>query len=50
MVFGPSLLFVVVFPPVVRAAQAAGERRRAIRQARIEAYRTSAESHLLKLQ
>jgi hypothetical protein len=50
MVYGPSLLFVLVFPPVMGLAIAAGRRREARRLARIEAYRASPESHLLKLQ
>jgi hypothetical protein len=49
VVFGPSLFFVLVFPPVMGAAIAAGRRRNAAQQARIEAYRASPESHLLKL-
>lgn len=49
MVFGPSLLFVIVFPPVIAWAIAAGKRRREAQRSRIEAYRSSPESHLLKL-
>ena len=50
MVCGPSLLFALVFPFVMHAASAAEERRKAAQRARIEAYRASPESHLLKLQ
>jgi hypothetical protein len=49
MVFGPSLFFALVFPPMMGVALAAGKRRRAMQRARIEAYRASPESHLLKL-
>jgi hypothetical protein len=47
--FVPSLFFVLVFPPVMGAAIAAGKRRRAAQRARIEAYRASEASHLLRL-
>jgi hypothetical protein len=49
MAFWPSLLFMVVFPPMMGAAIAAGRRRRAAQRARLEAYRASPESHLLNL-
>jgi hypothetical protein len=49
MVFGPSLLFIAVFPPVMALAIKAGRRRQDAQRRRIEAYRASAASHLLKL-
>jgi hypothetical protein len=49
VVFGPSLLFVVVSPPVIALAIRAGQRRREAQRRRIEAYRASVDSHLLKL-
>ena len=49
MVFGLSLLFVLVFPLVMRVAIKAGKRRQAAQRRRIEWYRASPESHLLKL-
>jgi hypothetical protein len=49
MVLGPSLLFCIVFPPMMALAVWVGKRRRAAQRRRIEAYRTSPESHLLKL-
>jgi hypothetical protein len=50
MAFGPSLFFAIIFPPLMGAAIIAGRRREAARRARIEVYRASPESHLLKLQ
>jgi hypothetical protein len=49
MVFGPSLLFVLIFPPVMAVAIKAGKRRRDAQRRRMEEYRASADSHLLKL-
>ena len=49
VVFGPSLLFVLIFPPVMAVAVVAGKRRREAQRRWIEAYRASDESHLLKL-
>jgi len=49
MAFWPSLLFAIVFPPVITLAIAAGRRREVARKKRLEAYRASPESHLLRL-
>ena len=49
MVFGPSLLFVLIFPPVMALATRAGMRRREAQRRRIEAFRASPKSQLLKL-
>ena len=45
----PSLFFVVMFPVVMGVAIAVGKRLRAAQRRRIEAYRASEESHLLRL-